>query len=550
MNPASTSDEGLNDHGDRHVPPGATNLAVNALPGPPAWMRHRLAGVDLTAYPDPTPGVEAAAARHGLPVEHCLLTHGAAEAFGLIAYGLRPRHAACVHPSFTAPEAALRAAGIPVTRVQRSVEDDFVLDLSTIPADADLVVLGRPDNPTGRLDDLALVRALARPGRVIVVDEAFADFLPDPHQAAGLAGLGLPGLVCVRSLTKLWGLAGLRVGYLLAAPDLVSRLATVRQPWPVSTPAVHAVALACAAEQERRGRALEVEAARTEVLHDLAPLPLRIWASPANYLLLHSGHRDLRDRLLRHGLALRRGETFPGLDATYLRTAVSLDPTVRGTLVSALTSELTGSPPRRPAYPHRPRPTPDPLPPVTSPLARRTLILGGTRSGKSRHAEQLLAREPRVTYVAPGPAPDGTDDDWAARVAAHRRRRPAAWTTLETRDVAAALHGAPGAVLVDCLATWLAATMDEAGAWDSDGQHSWREQVEADVDRLLQAWMHVRVPVVAVSNEVGSGVVPGTRSGVLFRDALGRLNQRLAANTEDVRLMVAGRVHHLGEGSP
>jgi len=108
------------------------------------------------------------------------------------------------------------------------------------------------------------------------------------------------------------------------------------------------------------------------------------------------------------------------------------------------------------------------------------------------------------------------------------------------------LAEAEGPVLVDCLATWLAAAMTEAGAWESgDGDAGWQARLEAEVDRLVTAWRSTTVPVVAVSNEVGSGVVPGTRSGVLFRDALGRLNQRLAAESDDVRLVTAGRVQRL-----
>jgi adenosylcobinamide kinase/adenosylcobinamide-phosphate guanylyltransferase len=136
-------------------------------------------------------------------------------------------------------------------------------------------------------------------------------------------------------------------------------------------------------------------------------------------------------------------------------------------------------------------------------------------------------------------------------VARHQRDRPATWTTRETTDVAAALTEADRPVLVDCLATWLAAAMDGAGAWDSeDGDTDWQGRLDAEVDRLLTAWRAVRVTVVAVSNEVGSGVVPGTRSGVLFRDALGRLNRRLADESDDVRLVVAGRVRRLEGDAP
>lgn len=179
-------------------------------------------------------------------------------------------------------------------------------------------------------------------------------------------------------------------------------------------------------------------------------------------------------------------------------------------------------------------------------LAPRTLVLGGARSGKSRHAQRLLADHAAVLYVAPGPVPDGSDHDWAERVAEHRRTRPAGWTTLETRDLAGVLETATAPVLVDCLATWLAATMEVVGAWDSaDGDVAWRAGLDREVEGLLRAWRACRVPVVAVSNEVGSGVVPGTRSGVLFRDALGRLNLQVADLCDDVRLVVAGRVHRL-----
>ncbi|MGH3307458.1 MAG: bifunctional adenosylcobinamide kinase/adenosylcobinamide-phosphate guanylyltransferase, partial [Nocardioides sp.] len=193
-------------------------------------------------------------------------------------------------------------------------------------------------------------------------------------------------------------------------------------------------------------------------------------------------------------------------------------------------------------------PVPADATPAPDPLSRRTLVLGGARSGKSRHAQRLLAHCAEVLYVAPGPVPDGSDSDWAARVQAHRSSRPDGWTTLETDDVPTALETATRPVLVDCLATWLAGVMGDAGAWKSaDGDTTWHELVDAEIERLLQAWRSASVPVVAVSNEVGSGVVPGTRSGVLFRDALGRLNRQVADLTDDVRLVVAGRVQRLEE---
>ncbi len=165
----------------------------------------------------------------------------------------------------------------------------------------------------------------------------------------------------------------------------------------------------------------------------------------------------------------------------------------------------------------------------------RTLILGGARSGKSAAAEDMLAATAGVTYLATGG--HGRDDaEWAARVAAHRERRPASWRTVETVDVAPHLHGARAPVLLDCLGTWLTARIDLHRAWEGERL----DRVREDMDALVAAWRACPVPAVAVSNEVGSGVVPATASGRLFRDLLGRLNSRIAAESESVVLTVAG----------
>ena len=178
----------------------------------------------------------------------------------------------------------------------------------------------------------------------------------------------------------------------------------------------------------------------------------------------------------------------------------------------------------------------------------RVLVLGGSRSGKSAHAEQLLAGWEEVTYLATSAgAPD--DAEWAARVAAHRARRPAGWTTLETTAPSALLRG--GTVLVDSVTTWVAALMDETGVWDtadSGGAHA-APAAEGDaalarlagrVDALVDNWVMTPAHVVAVSDEVGLGVVPETRAGRLFRDTLGEVNQRLAGTADEVWFVVAG----------
>lgn len=169
----------------------------------------------------------------------------------------------------------------------------------------------------------------------------------------------------------------------------------------------------------------------------------------------------------------------------------------------------------------------------------RILVTGGVRSGKSTHAETLLRAEPTVTYVAPGPVRD--DADWAARVAAHRARRPATWITLETGQLAVAL-GTPGPVLVDCLGTWLTRQIDEAELWEAEPD-AVSAHVEARVTEALAALAeHGDGPVVLVTNEVGLGVVPEHRSGRVFRDLLGVVNQRFGRACDEVHLVVAGRV--------
>ena len=184
-----------------------------------------------------------------------------------------------------------------------------------------------------------------------------------------------------------------------------------------------------------------------------------------------------------------------------------------------------------------PRGRPAPRPP------RRTLLLGGARSGKSEEAELRVAADPAVTYVATGP--DGRGDPaWLERVRRHRARRPRHWRTLETTDLAGVLAAPEGTLLIDGIGTWLAAVFDECGAWPGDGgtaPPSALAAVARRCDELVAAWRRTPARVVAVSDEVGLGVVPVTAAGLLFRDVLGSLNQRLARESEEVALVVAGR---------
>ncbi|MCB0895692.1 MAG: bifunctional adenosylcobinamide kinase/adenosylcobinamide-phosphate guanylyltransferase [Nocardioidaceae bacterium] len=167
----------------------------------------------------------------------------------------------------------------------------------------------------------------------------------------------------------------------------------------------------------------------------------------------------------------------------------------------------------------------------------KTLVTGGVRAGKSLHAEGLLAAHPAVTYVVPGPVHD--DAEWAARVAELRRRRPPSWTTLETGDLAEALW-TPGPVLVDSLGTWLTRLVDEAGMWDARAEDL-ASYVDEEAGAALAALTRTDADRVLVTSEVGLGIIPEHRSGRLYRDLLGTLNQRFAAACDEVHLVVAGR---------
>jgi histidinol-phosphate aminotransferase len=315
----------------------------------PEWLEAALTRSlrDLARYPDPTPVRETVAARFGRPVDEVVLTAGAAEAFVLLARALRPRRAVVVYPQFTEPEAALLHAGHEVERVVLIELDGFTLDATMVPTDADLVVVGNPTNPTSVAHPAGTVAALARPGRVLVVDEAFADTVHAPDGSLEPNSLAhrrdLPGLVVVRSLTKTWGLAGLRVGYLLGDAPVLAGLSAAQPLWPVSTPALAAIA-ACTSGQARH-EAARVAAAlaadRDYLVAQLAGLGIGVAGAPASSFVLAKVHNGLkvREALRASGFAVRRGDTFPGLGPDWLRIAVR-DVATTDTFIAALAGVL------------------------------------------------------------------------------------------------------------------------------------------------------------------------------------------------------------------
>jgi len=172
----------------------------------------------------------------------------------------------------------------------------------------------------------------------------------------------------------------------------------------------------------------------------------------------------------------------------------------------------------------------------------KVLVTGGVRSGKSFHAESLVLAAGHVTYVAPGPTiEEDPDPDWVARIEAHQERRPGHWATRETRDLASAIADGDDTLIIDCLGTWLTAQIDELDGWSSI-QDEWEPLLLERVDAAVEALAQSKRNVVLVTNEVGLGVVPERRSGRVFRDLLGVVNQRFASECDEVHLVVAGRV--------
>ena len=292
---------------------------------PPSWLIDRLAVRlgDLAHYPsaaDVERATSAVADRHGRSTDDVALLAGGAEGFALLPQ-LRPRLAALLAPSFTEPEVALAEAGVPIHHVV--LNPPFLLADAVVPEDADLVVVGNPTNPTSVLHTREELLALRRPGRTLVVDEAFADAVPGEPES--LAGHALPDVIVLRSLTKTWALAGLRAGYALGAPELLERLTAARPHWPLGTLQLEAIAACCSPEAvaEAEAGARRLAQLRRELVSGLTAAGCDVVDGCAPYVMFTVPDAPLmRKHLETRGIAVRRCDTFVGLEGHYLRAAV------------------------------------------------------------------------------------------------------------------------------------------------------------------------------------------------------------------------------------
>lgn len=315
----------LSHHGDSEVEEGLINLAVNVrAPKPPTQVREALAAdiENWAAYPDFEDARSALADRHGVPPQMILPTAGGTEAFELIAQALRPNAPLVVHPQFTEPELALSKACKQVYR--KTLRPPFELN-TDIDDRHDLVVVGNPTNPTGVLHSRQKLLKLAAPGRVLLVDEAFMDAVPG--EAESLISPEMSGILVARSLTKTWSIAGVRAGYVVGDPELISRLERLQPAWSVSTPATTLMRVTSTPEAQDFVAESNAEIARNRqiLIEELAAAGFEVCGSPATPFVLVDASKfgdDPATMLRSHGFAARSCVSFPGLGSGWLRIAV------------------------------------------------------------------------------------------------------------------------------------------------------------------------------------------------------------------------------------
>lgn len=332
----------LDHHGDVDARTAEIDLAVNVrLTAPPAWLAQAISGSDLGRYPDDRAARLAVARHHRVDPSMVLLTSGAAEAFTLVARAIEG-NVTIVHPQFTEPEAAMRAAGRDVHRhlLSRPFELDHHGSATPDPT-GEVIMIGNPTNPTGVLHPRTALEALER--RILIIDEAFMDAIPGEPET--MIGSEMPGVLVIRSLTKTWGLAGLRVGYVIGDPELIRLLAEQQPPWSVSSPALAAM-IACCSERARAEAAAAADRFvvwRRHLTELVSACGLAVVPGRAPFVLVDCAERAsgaaLRSTLATHGYAVRRGDTFPGLGPDHIRLAVR-SPEVSDAFARALARSL------------------------------------------------------------------------------------------------------------------------------------------------------------------------------------------------------------------
>lgn len=317
-------------HGDVDARGATLDFAVNVTQTQPSWLIDAISAQlsNLAAYPSATEEavvVGLIADYHKVPKDHVMLVAGAAEGFALLPK-LGIRQPAVVHPGFSEPDSIFTQLGAPVERVVLSppFNEDF-----SVSDNADALIIGNPTNPTGVVWPKKQLLAKLQSLRYLVVDEAFMDLAGEEHSLANLVPQ-TPGLIVLRSLTKTWGIAGLRIGYVIAQPVVLAQLAMGRAHWAIGT--LQLAAARAVFEQGDNSLTLlrsQMPEARKAMIAALATVDLiPVSQSQAPFILVKVSNfapeqaEAIRQELLRRGIAIRRCDTFPGLGWNYWRLAV------------------------------------------------------------------------------------------------------------------------------------------------------------------------------------------------------------------------------------
>ena len=311
------------------------DFSANVSPlGLPEGVRQAVTAALSAAdrYPDPLCRelTAAIARKEGVPAEWCLCGNGAADLIFRAVYALRPRKALVVSPGFAEYEAALRAADCAVAHYLLSAEQDFRLGrdfLEKIRPEVDMVFLCQPNNPTGMTIErpflAEILEKCRQTGTVLALDECFVDFLEAPEAYTMTGALeGAEHLLLWKAFTKLYAMAGIRLGYCLCScEELLEKMRQAGQPWGVSSLA-QAAGLAALKEEAYAAQVRRlVWKERPWLARELAALGLRVVPGAANYLLFQS-QRPLAEPLRQKGILLRGCGNYEGLDESWYRTAV------------------------------------------------------------------------------------------------------------------------------------------------------------------------------------------------------------------------------------
>ncbi|GKV69115.1 hypothetical protein NCCP2716_16130 [Sporosarcina sp. NCCP-2716] len=526
------------------MPPASiTDFSENCNPaGPPAAVFQQWEQLypAIARYPDPSgePFLSAIAAYHGVAQQNIILGNGAAELLSLLAAQYRGKSAILIDPAFSEYEATLSAAGARITRIQAREEDGFALPAEAIETalpDADVLYLCTPNNPTGLLPKrdelLRLIRTAAKHGCEVIVDEAFIDWVGEEHSLIPYLD-EFPHVTIVRSMTKLYAIPGIRLGYAIANSERIAGLKRRAPHWNVNAVAARIGAL-CLDQEEYRQKAVRYAACeRRKMMEFLEARSCTVLPSVTNYLLFQPPAGIPADivfrRLLVSGIVVRHTENFKGLDGRWLRIGMKTGYEMK-TLRTALDACLADG--------------------------TLTFICGGVRSGKSAYAEQLVRTEAektggRLVYIASGTPGDA---EMAARIARHQHdRADDGWTTIEQpTDLERVLPQLqPGDhVLWDCATTWLA-NVAFAG-WET-GTPCIEQPgcLEQELETLLGTNREIRRiarQLVIVSNEVFDETLNTEEATRSYTLTLGSLHQRIVADADIAIEMDSGiPVYHKG----